>query len=304
MSTDAVATEISTVGARPVERSETVAVGAADELTGPAVVGVEADGIRALLASDGGRIASIIAHGCELLARTPWADEPADGWRMTSSNAEWHRRYPGGWHLLAPAAGDPSPDATVEQPFHGEAAWLTWRLRRIDAATAVAEVRLRTTPLRIVRTLHVDAGALSITTRIVNEGSDEQRIVWVEHPALDGALFDDAELDLDGSALPVVAAPGSAFADHAAADGAVTLRSRSGGIDLRMLWDAELLPRLYVWQERRGSAGFPWWGQVDAVGVEPASDAYGTATLGSGSVRIPAGAEQESRVLWEISPHG
>ena len=47
MSTDAVATEISTVEARPVERSETVAVGAADELTGPAVVGVEADGIRA-----------------------------------------------------------------------------------------------------------------------------------------------------------------------------------------------------------------------------------------------------------------
>ena len=278
---------------------------------------VAAHGIRVAVTRAGGAISSIRAHGVELLARTPWADEglggEGDAWRMPSSSAEWHRRYPGGWHLLTPAAGDPSPEAAVEQPFHGEAAWRSWHVRAEGDAAIVAEVLLRTAPLRVTRTVTVSAGRVTVDTALRNESDGDQHVVWVEHPALAGALFDDAEVTLwadggDGAAaaervaVPIVAAPGSRFDDLDAASGRVLIASASAGLDLTLTWDAALLPRLFVWQERHGSAGFPWWGAVDAVGLEPASDAYGTATLGSGSVTVAARGERRSRLAWEIRP--
>ncbi len=262
---------------------------------------LDAHGIRVVVTPDGGRIAAIRAHGVDLLARTPWADEPDDAWSMTASSAEWHRRYRGGWHVLVPAAGDPSPEAVVEQPFHGEAAWRTWRLdSRADAV--VARVLLRTLPLHVERSVSIAPGRVTIETRVRNEGPDEARIVCVEHPALAGALFDDADVRLGDAEVPIVHAPGGGFADLDGAAGAVEVQSRSAGLDVRLTWDAALLPRVYVWQERRGSTGFPWWGAVDAVGIEPASDAYGTATAGTGSVRITAGTEIVSTVVLEIRP--
>lgn len=272
------------------------------------LVSIGAHGLRVDVSADGGAITSIEAHGVELLARTPWADGVADGgWSMASSSAEWHRRYPGGWHLLAPAAGDPSPEADVEQPFHGEAAWRRWAVRREGSASIRAEVLLRTAPLGVTRDITIAPGRVIVDTRIAELGGAERRIVWVEHPALAGALFEDADVLLDGvggegSALGIVEAPGARFDDLDAGAGAVVVRSRSAGIDLRMTWDAAMFPRLFVWQERRGSTGFPWWGAVDAVGLEPASDRYGTATLGSGSVIVPAGGERRARVVWEIRP--
>ncbi|MFB4354253.1 hypothetical protein RAC69_13965 [Microbacterium sp. LS_15] len=276
---------------------------------------VAAHGIRVAVTSAGGAISSIRAHGVELLARTPWADQglggEGDAWRMPSSSAEWHRRYAGGWHLLTPAAGDPSPEASVEQPFHGEAAWRSWRVRAEGRAAIVAEVLLRTAPLRVTRTVTVSEGRVTVDTVLRNESDGDQHVVWVEHPALAGALFDDAEVTLGAEgadaaervAVQIVAAPGARFDDLDAAAGRVLIASASAGLDLTLTWDAALLPRLFVWQERRGSAGFPWWGAVDAVGLEPASDAYGTATLGSGSVTVAARGERRSRLAWEIRPH-
>ncbi|MCM3779718.1 hypothetical protein [Microbacterium hydrocarbonoxydans] len=272
---------------------------------------VAAHGIRVAVTRAGGAISSIAAHGVELLARTPWADEGLggddDAWRMPSSSAEWHRRYPGGWHLLTPAAGDPSPAATVEQPFHGEAAWRSWRVRAEGDAAIVAEVLLRTTPLRVIRTVTVSERRVAVDTVLRNASDGDQRVVWVEHPALAGTLFDDAEVTLgapDGErvAVSMVSAPGSRFDDLAVPSGRLEIASRSAGVDLTMTWDAALLPRLYVWQERRGSEGFPWWGAVDAIGLEPASDPYGTSTLGSGSVTVPARGERRARLTWEIRP--
>lgn len=271
-------------------------------------VSIDAHGLRATVAADGGAITSIEAHGVELLARTPWSDEFVDdAWSMSSSSSEWHRRYRGGWHLLTPAAGDPSPDAAVEQPFHGEAAWRRWRVRQEGGDSIRAEVLLRTAPLKVSRVVTLAPDRVVVDTALADVGGVEQRVVWVEHPALSGALFEGADVTLGnagtgGSAVEIVAAPGTRFDDLDAGEGVVTVRSASSGIDLRMTWDAELFPRLFVWQERRGSLGFPWWGAMDAVGLEPGSDRYGEATLGSGSVIVPAGGERRARVVWDIRP--
>ncbi|MFG1704835.1 DUF4432 family protein [Nonomuraea sp. M3C6] len=45
----------------------------------------------------------------------------------------------------------------------------------------------------------------------------------------------------------------------------------SGDIGMRVEWDATLLPYLWMWQELGASTGYPWWGRVYTVGLEPFS---------------------------------
>ncbi|MGP3912712.1 DUF4432 family protein [Nonomuraea sp. 10N515B] len=45
----------------------------------------------------------------------------------------------------------------------------------------------------------------------------------------------------------------------------------SGDIGMRVEWDASLLPYLWMWQELGASTGYPWWGRVYTVGLEPFS---------------------------------
>lgn len=45
----------------------------------------------------------------------------------------------------------------------------------------------------------------------------------------------------------------------------------SGDIGMRVEWDAALLPYLWMWQELGASTGYPWWGRVYTVGLEPFS---------------------------------
>ncbi|MEU6723380.1 DUF4432 family protein [Nonomuraea wenchangensis] len=45
----------------------------------------------------------------------------------------------------------------------------------------------------------------------------------------------------------------------------------SENIGMRVEWDATLLPYLWMWQELGASTGYPWWGRVYTVGLEPFS---------------------------------
>ncbi|TDD15587.1 DUF4432 family protein [Nonomuraea diastatica] len=45
----------------------------------------------------------------------------------------------------------------------------------------------------------------------------------------------------------------------------------SGDIGMRVEWDATLLPYLWMWHELGASTGYPWWGRVYTVGLEPFS---------------------------------
>lgn len=273
--------------------------------TEPASVTIRAHGLRVRVVALGARIDSILLEepGLELLYRTPWADAGGSEWGMSSSSALWHRDYAGGWHVLLPSAGDPDPRAPVEQPFHGEAAWRTWSLRQ-DGDTVVAEVLLRTVPVRVVRTVSVTEGRVTVDTVLRNVGTAATRLMWVEHPAFAGELFDDAELLVDGGAVGLASAPGSAFADLPVTTGTVELRSRSSGVGLRLGFDVTVHPRVFVWQERRGERGFPWWGAGDAVGLEPASDPYGDPADGFGSVRLAVGEERSTRFELDVDRLG
>ncbi|MDN8547944.1 hypothetical protein PUW81_002370 [Microbacterium sp. NM3R9] len=252
---------------------------------------IGSDDLALVVEADGARIASLthLPTGRELLASTPWADDPADGFVMADSSAQWHRAYRGGWHLLLPRAGDSPAAVSPPQPFHGEAAWRTWRLAS-SGDTCRASVALRTLPLAIERRMSVHANTLVIETEVRNHGPVPVEVGWAEHPAFAGDLFREGSIVRSGDRdLGLGAAPAASFCDIAAPAGAVAIAAPHAGIEITVTWDAAMHPRLYVWQEQRGSSGFPWWGAMDAVGLEPASDPYGTPVDALGSLAVGAG---------------
>lgn len=273
---------------------------------GAASVALAAGPWQLLVEQEGARIASLrwsdprrgrAGAGVELLATTPWADDPDGAFRMRESAQEWHRRYRGGWHVLIPRSGDPVTVDGVEQPFHGEAAWRLWTLRRERSSACVASVSLRTVPVELERRIDLEDDRIAITQSLGNHSSRPVSIGWLEHPAFDGRLFDGSSVRVgEGLRVPILPEGRSGFDDVAADSGEWTVLSPLLGATLEMRWDVRLLPRVHVWQERRGTPGFPWWGSVDAVGVEPASDPHGASVDRLGSVVVPPGTSVSGRV--------
>ncbi|MGC5165402.1 hypothetical protein [Luteimicrobium sp. DT211] len=245
----------------------------------------------------GARVASLehAATATELLLRLPWEDEDwSSAFPSTSSNEEWHRRYAGGWHTLVPHAGDARTVDRVEHPFHGEAAWRRWRVLDLDGSSCTLEVVLRTAPLTVRRTVHATATGVAVEQRVVNHSRRPAAFTWTEHPTFGGALAGPGStLTLGGDPLDAAfpggdRPPGGFRSVRAKGRGDVVLRNDDAGTAVTLRWDPELFPYLHVWQEHGGTVGFPWWGSVDAVALEPAcrpydpDDALGPLVLAGG----------------------
>jgi len=255
--------------------------------------------LRAEIDPEGARIASLthLPTGREVLAPTPWADDPRDAFALPDSSGEWHRRYPGGWHVLLPRAGDPPAGVEPRQPFHGEAAWRTWELSS-EESSCRARVALRTVPLDIERTATLVDDELRLDTVVRNTSAALVRVGWAEHPAFAGDLFDAPSAVRTGERdIAVPAAPSAGFDDISGAAGSLRI---SGRLRVDLTWDPRLFPRLFVWRERRGSTGFPWWGAVDAVGLEPSSDPYAHPHDALGSIDVVPGETVRSRVVLRV----
>lgn len=280
---------------------------AVDRRTGTAGTGGAAPGFTALIDPRGARLASLrmLEPAVELLATTPWADDDWDGSPpLSGSSAEWHRRYPGGWHVLAPHSGDARTLDGVEHPFHGEAAWRLWR--QVDAGAAsgasVWEVALRTVPLLLRRTFRMRADGVDIVQEFTNRSRRPVSFSWTEHPAFGPALIDATTVvELGERVLPVTfPAAGQGHGDFGAyaapAPGVARIRNPRTGIEVTLSWDSSVLPHAFVWQEHHAGEGFPWWGQVDAIAVEPASRPYDADPESLGPLRLAPGESLASTV--------
>ena len=102
------------------------------------------------------------------------------------------------------------------------------------------------------------------------DGSKQGR--W---PMLEGA--DGATLDL--SVLPDAAASEMVYVTDFA-NASYEIRQPNNGIGVRVGWDGEAFPYLWMWQEFGDAHDYPWWGGLYAVGMEPFSS-YGTDGLAS-----------------------
>lgn len=257
----------------------------------------------------GGDVVSIRrrADGAEVLWRTPWGGRPG-GQALPGSDdqAAWLERYPGGWQLLFPNAGEGGVHRGVRHVFHGEASLAPWAC---TAGERSAELWLTcfSVPVTLRRRLTVDGDTLTIEERVANQGDETVECVWAQHPGFGGDLLAaparidcgatrvqvDEVYDPPGNRLrpgaagtwPHVAGHdgeqvdlrlplegGSAFAyllDFAGGEGWASLTREDGRLGVRLSWDATVFPVAWLWEELGGSRGWPWFGRGRVVGLEP-----------------------------------
>ena len=173
-------------------------------------------------------------------------------------------------------------------------------------------VRLQRAPVRLNRRLSLSGSVLTLTESVTNTSPDPLEIMWSHHPAF-GAPLVEPGARITSGARRVVAddgAPGTDLAagsEHpwpaaTAADGtpidlsvipsdampratfayltdmddgwfAITNPVRRLGVGLR--WDAEVFEHAWFWQEMHASPGFPWYGEVYVMAIEPFSSMPG-----------------------------
>lgn len=257
-----------------------------------------------------------LASSTDLLFKTPW------GWRdprlfppMGSSQANWLSRYPGGWQLLAPNAGDDTLADPGVQGFHGEAAIVPWTITEATPTFATAHVQLLTAPLTVTREVSLTGNQLSVRETIQNHSPVPIPFHWVHHPAF-GSPFLGPSTRVELDAGTIVAEPGrsgitrpqpssawphltvpnaiydlSQIPDHLAerevfatlADfetGEFRLVNDERSTAFALAWDLEVFPYAWFWQEIHASSGFPWFKQAYVTAIEPSSVIPGEGSEG------------------------
>ncbi|MCL2731407.1 MAG: hypothetical protein FWE15_15445 [Actinomycetia bacterium] len=239
---------------------------------------------RVTVERTGATIASIRTGGTELLWRSPWADEEWDGqYPARDSNAEFHARYSGGWHTLVPNAGDAFDVDGVAHPFHGEACWRPWQVVDSGEASCTLRIVLRTAPLTVERRVEARADGVVVTQEVTSYGADDVSFTWVEHPTFGPALIGPGTTVTVGGRQLGLEIPGP-DATHAAMTvvdaGTARISSPAGDLTAELTFDTGVFPLVQVWQEHRAQRGYPWWGVVDALAVEPSAAAYDARSEG------------------------
>ncbi|MCX6625799.1 MAG: DUF4432 family protein [Acidobacteria bacterium] len=177
----------------------------------------------------------------------------------------------------------------------------------VEIEFQVALARTPFTLRRTVRAEAGLAGIL-ISERITNDCDEELHYMWGQHPAFASEFlaggcrlrvparrFVSHGVDLtpnsrlaagvtsrwpmvegrDGQPLDLSVIPGPEgrsmdFGYICDLDeGWYTLESRKHGFGIGLAWPKEVYPLLWLWQELRGSMGYPWWGRCYVMAVEP-----------------------------------
>jgi hypothetical protein len=127
----------------------------------------------------GAEIRSLVRRSddIELLLQTPWPRVEA---RAPASDEEWVRRWPGGWQLLTPNAGNACLVGRRRHGFHGDASLLRWNVVEQRDDLLVAAWR-DVSGLAFVRQLVIEGPRVIASTDVVNEVEETQQLLLVEH---------------------------------------------------------------------------------------------------------------------------
>jgi galactose mutarotase-like enzyme len=156
--------------------------------------------------------------------------------------------------------------------------------------------------------LETGKSVLTLDETVSNEGGEEMPFMWGHHPAFGAPFLDDScIIDAPATIVEVNEGEESAFnrlipgssgnwpymvgrngknidlrnipsQDNHSYDmyylprltaGWCALTNRNRGIGIALVWDVELFPVLWVWQEFKGSGGYPWYSHAYALGLEP-----------------------------------
>lgn len=291
--------------------------------------------VATVLPDEGGVLVDALLDGRPLLTRTPWASTVAPSASPAATEAEWVARWRGGWQLCFPTAGQPDPAAAEPQGFHGAASQAPWLLVAHDASSAALgwADRAGLSAERVWQLSDVGDGtaAISVATRVRNEGAETRTIIAAEHLILGGdVLAGPLDISVPGGALlrpldydglpagalaPWPGDPAERWSTVTRATPArVTGLAAVGGssaserrlelhgahVDATVRWRGEA-PHALLWEELGVSAEAPWNGEVVALGIEPTTTPHGAGTAhNEGLVRLAAGGTLEWGVTLEV----
>lgn len=256
------------------------------------------------------------ATGVDVLFKTPWGwRDPATVPPLGDRRADWLARYPGGWQVLLPTAGEDTIAGDSPEGFHGEAAIVPWLLGEVSDAHATARVELLSAPLRVERDVRLEGSTLTITEVVTNLSPLTQRFHWVHHPAF-GEPFLGPGTTVDVPAGGIVTQPGpgllapdsrhdwplastseGALVDLARVpgrdepravfgtlvdlrEGRYTITNPLLGLAVEVRWDLDVFPHAWFWQELEHTDGYPWFRRAYVTAIEPASLISGAGQVG------------------------
>jgi galactose mutarotase-like enzyme len=260
----------------------------------------------------GGEIVSLTADGVELLFRAPWPqDRAAD---PTASDEAWVDAWPGGWQLLFPNAGTACMVGARRHPFHGDASAAVWEVETAGGRAATLAWR-DPDGIAVRRTVSLGGRSVRVATELENTGGGRAPFVLVEHLILGPPLLgDETTIELAGGELLPLADEGPPTGEPAPWPGPadwsrtapapssrfgavvrpparrVRVRVANAGLAVTLSW-SEMLPHLWLWEERGSQGAPPWSGRTHCLGVEPASVPTGEG-LAAALERGDAGALQ------------
>lgn len=183
---------------------------------------------------------------------------------------------------------------------------------------------------------------LAVSERLVNESRVEQRAMWGQHLAFgppflregcrivlpDGArviphpeAINPPERRVDGgrehrwpnatapdgrpvdlAVVPAAGAPSEMLYVTGLVEGRYELLDPDG-VGVRVEWDAEVLPYLWIWQELGATTTYPWFGEAYTVGLEPFSSSptngLAEAVANDSALRVAPGASVQ--LAWSLS---
>jgi galactose mutarotase-like enzyme len=216
--------------------------------------------------------------------------------------------YPGGCQVVLPNGGPSVRHNGVELGFHGEACKVAWNWSTVansEMAAVACETSLRRAPLdvSISYELAESASSLTIAMTVRNVSDAPVDCMWGLHPAYSEPFLGnrtrlhigakDVEghpeqfanrqnllpgfqsrwpIGPDGLRLDYLFNGDGATADLMylkQTDGWYVLHNEESGLAATMKWDSDLFPFVWLWQECRDKAGYPWFGRYHIVGVEP-----------------------------------
>lgn len=200
--------------------------------------------------------------------------------------------------------------------------------------------------LQRTMTLHQGEPTLLIEETLANEGREPMRYMWGHHPAF-GAPFlgPNCRVDLPGDALtfetiagaagtrlrgghqhrwPMVAEDAGVALDFSRPDpagsghedlgyvvnlpeGWYALTNQDARVGFALTWSLEAFPYLWIWRQFNQSSGYPWYGQVYTLALEPWSSypsAGLLAAIANGTAATLAPGETRSAWLRAIATHG
>ena len=246
------------------------------------------------------------ATGADLAWRSPQGLRSAVPGGAPDPVAAFLDTYPGGWQEVLPNGGAPCVYRGASLSQHGEVSGVPWAYTMVEDAV-IFTVETARFPLRVTKSVRLRGAGLEFAEELVNLAPVGVEVMWGQHITF-GAPFlrpghrirlpsgvtviphaspihpAGRRVTPERGTWPVVAAAEGGLTDLSVVpepggpSDIVYLAGASWyeivsplGQGLRVEWDADVLPYLWMWQELGASTDYPWWGRAYVLGLEPFS---------------------------------